>query len=62
MGLEGTVPSSEPTKKMHVPLRPLQIQKRIYVLYNLLSRVSVTKTRVWIAESVYWIFARRNYN
>jgi hypothetical protein len=28
----------------------------------ILSRVSVTKTRVWIGESVYWIFTSRNYN
>jgi hypothetical protein len=27
-----------------------------------LSRVSVTKTRVWNGESVYWIFTSRNYN
>jgi hypothetical protein len=27
-----------------------------------LSRVSVAKTRVWIGESVYWIFPSRNYN
>jgi hypothetical protein len=25
-------------------------------IINVLSRVSVTKTRVWIGESVYWIF------
>jgi hypothetical protein len=25
-----------------------------------LSRVSVTKPRVWIGESVYWIFISRN--
>jgi hypothetical protein len=30
------------------------------VLY-ILSRVSVTKTLVWIGESVYWIFTSRNY-
>jgi hypothetical protein len=26
------------------------------------SRVSESKTRVWIGESVYWIFTTRNYN
>jgi hypothetical protein len=28
----------------------------------ILSRVSVTKTRVWIGDSVYWIFTSHNYN
>jgi hypothetical protein len=28
----------------------------------ILSRVSVTKTRVWIGESVYWMFTSRSYN
>jgi hypothetical protein len=28
----------------------------------ILSRVSVTKKRVWISESVYCIFTSRNYN
>jgi hypothetical protein len=27
-----------------------------------LSRFSVTKTRVWIGESQYWIYTTRNYN
>jgi hypothetical protein len=28
---------------------------------NILSRVSLTKTRVWIGESVYWMFTSRDY-
>jgi hypothetical protein len=33
----------------------------INIYIYILSRVSVTKTRVWIGESVYWIFTS-NYN
>jgi hypothetical protein len=31
-------------------------------IHKVLSRVSVTKTLVWIGESVYWIVTSRNYN
>jgi hypothetical protein len=34
----------------------------IYIYIYTLSRVSVTKTRFWTGESVYWIFTIRNYN
>jgi hypothetical protein len=29
---------------------------------RIMSRVSETKTQVWIGESVYWIFTSRNNN
>jgi hypothetical protein len=28
--------------------------------FNILSRVTVTKTRVWIGNSIYWILTGRN--
>jgi hypothetical protein len=31
-------------------------------LIIILSRITVTKTRVWIGESVYWIFTTDNCN
>jgi hypothetical protein len=34
----------------------------IQKIFMILSPVSVTKARVWIDESVYWIFTSRNYN
>jgi hypothetical protein len=42
----------------------LQFRKKSEVMSQyafILSRVGVTKTRVWIGESVYWIFTSRNY-
>jgi hypothetical protein len=43
------------------PKRALYARAK-YIFQNILSRVWVTKTRVWIGESVYWIFTSRNYN
>jgi hypothetical protein len=43
-------------------LRHFIFSHLISVFYLILSRVSVTKARVWIGESVYWIFTSRNYN
>jgi hypothetical protein len=35
--------------------------KEADVEVNVLSSALVTKTRVWIGESVYWIFTSHNY-
>jgi hypothetical protein len=40
----------------------LHLKLNYYFTLYLLSRVSVTKTRVWIGESVYSIFTTRNYD
>jgi hypothetical protein len=33
-----------------------------YIYSFILSHILVTSRRVWIGESIYWIFTSRNYN
>jgi hypothetical protein len=33
----------------------------IYYITSILSRITVTKTRVWIGNCIYWILIGRNY-
>jgi hypothetical protein len=39
-----------------------EIMELTITTIQVLSRISVIKTRVWIGESVYWNFTSRNYN
>jgi hypothetical protein len=43
-------------------LKYIYARTAIVILLFILSRVSVTETRVWIGELVYWIFTSRNYS